>query len=703
MSEFILEIGTEEMPARFVPRLGEELVELFERLLSEARIDHAGVRAFATPRRLVAHVSGLGPAQRLEEEIVSGPPVRIAYADGKLTKAGEGFAKTQGVDEADLFVQQTPKGEYLAAKKKVGGGRTKDILPGLCLTALKGLNFPKRMKWGSLDFLFGRPLRWVLALLDADIVPLEIAGLSSGRLTHGHRVLGPGPFAVDSAADYFDIIRDKCNVVLDARERLDLVRAEGDRIAAGVGGSVVWDEGLLLEVANLVEFPRPILGEFARLYLELPAQVLLTSMQSHQKSFGIKGADGNLLPYFLTTLNIEPLNMALVKKGWERVLKARLEDARFFWEADLGTDLDEWLAKLDHVVFLGPLGSMGDKSRRLEKLCARLAQAVGAPEAPVVDMARAGRLAKADLMSELVYEFDSLQGVIGGIYARKKGESELTAQAIAEQYLPAGPDSPVPATLTGALLAIADKADTMAGCFGLGMIPTGTADPYALRRAALGISRIIMEHGLRLRLDEVLGWAQEGFEKSEGYGGVKWKLAPADAQAKMLDFFGQRLRALFASGEADSRVADAAIGVGFNDIRTLKMRFDALTTFSRQPDFEQAVLTFKRASNIIRKQGAEAGVALSANVDVARLEMDQERALAESLRASAPRFEELWAADDFAGLFAMLGELRPAVDAFFDNVMVMAEDAGLRQNRLNILYTLVERLGRLADFGALQV
>jgi len=702
MSEFILEIGTEEMPARFVPRLGEELVELFERLLAEARIDHAGVRAFATPRRLVAHVSGLALTQRLEEEIVSGPPVRIAYADGKLTKAGEGFAKTQGVAEADLFVQQTPKGEYLAAKKKVGGGRTPDILPGLCLTALKGLNFPKRMKWGSLDFLFGRPLRWVLALLDADVVPLEIAGLASGRVTHGHRVLGPGPWTVDSAADYFDIIRDKGNVVLDARERLDLVRAEGDRIAAGVGGCVVWDEALLLEVANLVEFPRPILGEFARLYLELPAQVLLTSMQSHQKSFGIRpaqgGADCSLLPYFLTTLNIEPLDMALVKKGWERVLKARLEDARFFWEADLATDLDEWLAKLDSVVFLGPLGSMGAKSRRLEKLCARLAQAVAAPEAPVADMARAGRLAKADLMSELVYEFDSLQGVIGGIYARKKGESELTAQAIAEQYLPAGPDSPVPATLTGALLAIADKADTMAGCFGLGMIPTGTADPYALRRAALGISRIIMEHGLRLKLDEVLGWAQEGYE------GVKWKLLPAEAQAKMLDFFGQRLRALFASGQdVDSRVADAALGVGFNDIRTLKMRFDALTTFSRQADFEQAVLTFKRAANIIRKQGNEAGVALSAEVDVARLEMEQERVLAESLRASAGRFEELWAADDFAGLFAMLGELRPAVDAFFDNVMVMAEDADLRQNRLNILYTLVERLGRLADFGALQV
>lgn len=699
MSEFILEIGTEEMPARFVPRLGEDLVALFTRLLAEARIEYAGVNAYATPRRLVAHVSGLAASQRLEEEIVSGPPVRIAYdAEGKLTKAGEGFAKTQGVDAADLFVQQTPKGDYLAVKKQVGGGKTQDILPELCLTAFKSLSFPKRMKWGSLEFLFGRPLRWVLALLDSDIVPIEIAGLTSGRVTHGHRVLGPGPWTVDTAADYFDIIRDKCNVVLDARERLELVRSEGDRIAAGVGGTVVWDDGLLLEVANLVEFPRPILADFAPLYLQLPKEVLLTSMQSHQKSFGIQGADGNLLPHFLTTLNIEPTDMAIVKKGWERVLKARLEDARFFWEADLAAEQTKWLGKLDNVVFLGPLGSMGDKSRRLEALCGKLALALGLPQAPEADMRRAGRLAKADLMSEMVYEFDSLQGVMGGIYAARKGESAVVSQAIAEQYLPAGPDSPVPATLSGALLAIADKADTLAGCFGLGMIPTGTADPYALRRAALGISRIIMEHGLRLKLDEVLSYAFAGYE------GVKFKLAPAEALAKLTDFFGLRLRALFAGGQdVDSRVADAALGAGFMDIRTLKARFDALTTFSREADFEQAVLTFKRASNIIRKQGAEAGVALTTTISDALLEMDQERELARMLRETAPRFEQMWAADDFAGILGQLRELRPAVDAFFDGVMVMAEDADLRQNRLNMLYALVERLGRLADFSALQV
>lgn len=699
MSEFILEIGTEEMPARFVPRLGEELVELFTKLLAEARIDNAGVKAYATPRRLVAHVSGLSLTQRLEEELVSGPPVKIAYdADGKLTKAGEGFAKTQGVDVAELFVQQTPKGDYLAARKKVGGGKTLDLLPGLCLTAFKSLSFPKRMKWGSLDFLFGRPLRWVLALLDSDVVPIGIAGLTSGRVTHGHRVLGPGPWTVDSAADYFDVIRDKGNVVLDARERLELVRSEGERIAAGVGGSVVWDEGLLLEVANLVEFPRPILADFAPLYLELPKQVLLTSMQSHQKSFGIQTAEGKLLPHFLTTLNIEPTDMAVVKKGWERVLKARLEDARFFWTADLAAPQSKWLDKLDKVVFLGPLGSMGDKSRRLEKLCGRLALAVASPEAPEADMRRAGRLAKADLMSEMVYEFDSLQGVMGGIYAACAGESPVVAQAIAEQYLPAGPDSPVPATLSGALLAIADKADTLAGCFGLGMIPTGAADPYALRRAALGISRIVMERGLRLKLDEVLAFAFEGYEN------VKWKLQPQEATGKLLDFFGQRLRALFAGGQdVDSRVADAALGAGFTDIRTLKARFDALAAFSREDDFGQAVLTFKRADNIIRKLDVTAAAGLATSINDALLEMDQERELARMLRETAPRFEQMWKADDFAGILGQLRELRPAVDAFFDGVMVMAEDAALRQNRLNLLFSLVDRMKAVADFSALQV
>ncbi len=378
MAEFILEIGTEEMPARFVPKLAAELKDTFAKLLGEAMIENSGVETYATPRRIVAHVKSLADEQRKEEETVNGPPTRIAYdGDGNLTKAGQGFAKTQGVSEDALFKVDTGKGEYLAAKKVVGGGKTVDILPEVCLKSIGSLSFPKRMHWGGYDYAFGRPIRWLLSLLDDTVVEFSIENLLAGRETRGHRVLGAGPFSVSNASDYFAVVKDDGKVVIDPEERKKIIVAEGDSLARKLGGEIVWADGLLDEVTNLVEYPKPLIGDIDALYLQLPREVLLTSMQSHQKSFGIQGADGKLMPHFLTTLNIEPLDVALVKKGWERVLKARLEDARFFWEADCKIDFDVWLDKLEHVVFLGPLGSVGDKSRRIETLCGKLAETLG--------------------------------------------------------------------------------------------------------------------------------------------------------------------------------------------------------------------------------------------------------------------------------------------------------------------------------------
>ena len=378
MAEFILEIGTEEMPARFVPKLAAELKVTFTKLLGEAMVENGGVATYATPRRITACVSNLADAQRQEEETVTGPPTRIAYDDdGNLTKAGQGFAKTQGVSEDALFRMDTGKGEYLAAKKVIGGGKTIDILPEICLKSIDSLSFPKRMRWGGYDLAFGRPIRWIVALLDETVVEFSIENLTTGRETRGHRVMGAGPFTVNKASEYFSIIKDDCKIVIDPEERRKIIVAEGNRLAKELGGEIVWSDGLLDEVANLVEFPKPLIGDIDTLYLELPREVLLTSMQSHQKSFGVQGPDGKLMPHFLTTLNIEPLDVALVKKGWERVLKARLEDARFFWEADCKVDFNVWLDKLDNVVFLGPLGSVGDKSRRIEALCGKLAETLG--------------------------------------------------------------------------------------------------------------------------------------------------------------------------------------------------------------------------------------------------------------------------------------------------------------------------------------
>ncbi len=696
MPQFVFEIGTEEMPARFVPALSSELAASLSARLAEGKIDCGEIHAYATPRRLVAIVSDMAERQRTEVEEITGPPARISFdAEGKLTKAGLGFANSQGVPPESLYTLETPKGNYLAARKATGGAGSIDILPGICQAALAALSFPKKMHWGSGDFTFGRPIRWVLAMLGSEVVRFSVAGVESGDRTWGHRVMGKGPFTVARAEDYLTIIKDKGRVVLNPEKRLDIVRTLGDASAQAEGGGVVWKDSLLEEVVNLVEHPIPVLGGFDKAYLELPREVLLTSMESHQKSFGVQGGDGRLLPFFLTVINLEPKDEALVRKGWERVLKARLEDARFFWKGDLSRDFDYWSRKLDSVTFIGPLGSMGDKSRRLEKLCGYLAKQAK-PEL-LLDLSEAGLLAKCDLVTDMVGEFDTLQGIMGGIYARKKGKSETVAQAIAEQYLPTGPDSPTPQSLAGALLAVADKADTLAGTFGLDMVPTGAADPYALRRQTLGICRIIIDHGLRLSLSEFLRTAQET------YGGVHWKLPPDEARRKLLDFFAQRLKAYFTAKGHETLVVEACLGAGFDDVWAFGHRLQALSEFSRGEGFEQAVLTFKRAANIIRKQGAEAGVALSGGYDSALFESEQERELAKALEAVAPRFEAMWAKDDYASLMGLLAELRPFVDRFFDHVMVMAEDPALRLNRLNLLQALVARLGRLADFNALQV
>lgn len=703
MAEFILEIGTEEMPARFVPKLAAELKETFGKLLDEAMVENGGVETYATPRRITAYIPSMADVQRQEEETVTGPPTRIAYDEGgNLTKAGAGFAKTQGVAEADLFKMDTGKGEYLAAKKVVGGGKTSDILPGICIKAIESLSFPKKMSWGDYDFTFGRPMRWLLALMDSEVVEFSIENMTAGRKTRGHRVMGAGPFSVASTKEYFSIIENDCKVVIDPEVRKKAIVDEGNALAKALGGEIVWSDSLLDEVANLVEFPKPLIGDIDELYLELPREVLLTSMQSHQKSFGVQGADGQLLPHFLTTLNLEPLDIPLVKKGWERVLKARLEDARFFWEADCKIEFQAWLDKLENVVFLGPLGSVGDKSRRIEALCRKLASDLADSKSilpgEVDKYAEAGRLAKADLVSEMVIEFDSLQGKMGGIYAARLEKGDIVSKGIYEQYLPAGPETPVPSSLAGALVSMADKADTMAGCFGLGKKPKGANDPYALRRCALGIVRIIIEHDLDIDLKGFLKAAQGAYSKD-----IKWKVDQEESLENLMAFFAQRLRALFIGKGYDTRAVDAALAAGFTDIRILRARLAALSDFTKEDDFEQAVLTFKRAANIIRKQGDEAGQELTGHYSADLFDGEAETAFGTKLDEVGPRFDDLWEQGDFAGLMGLLRELRPAVDAFFDNVMVMCDDADVRLNRLNLLKALVDKLGRLADFNALQV
>lgn len=699
MAFFILEIGTEELPARFLAPLESELLQRFTTAFAEAAIACESIEVHTTPRRAIVMAAGVNPVQQSREEVVTGPPLRAAYDnDGCPTKALEGFARTHGVDIAALFKVESDKGEYIAVHKRTGGALAADLLQAICPAIISALPFAKRMRWGNNSFAYPRPLRWIVALLDDTPIPFSVGPVQSGTQTFGHRIHGAGPFTVPNAGALLDILREQGAVVAKAADRRAQIIKEGDAQAQAVQGSVLWKESLLDEVQGLCEHPSPLMGDFDPSFLEVPRQVLLTSMESHQKSFGVQDAQGNLLPHFLTVLNMQPIDRNLVKRGWERVLRARLEDARFFWRTDLAENLDTWLHSLDNVIFLGPLGSMGDKTRRLADLCAWLSQHCGLANPPsITDAARAGRLSKADLVTGMVGEFDTLQGIMGGIYAGRMGENAAVSLALAEQYLPAGPDSPVAASPLGALLSMADKADTMVGCFGLGMMPTGTADPNGLRRCALGIARTILEHGFRLDMDAF-------FHKAlELYGQRNWKVAPDESLTKLQEFFGARLKNLFISQGADTLLVEAAMGAGFTDVWATSRRLQALENLRSTSDFVQSVQTFKRVTNIVRKQGQEASEPLTGVWKDALLQEDAEKALAAKLDVLLPRFDSLWAADDFDGVLGLIQEIRPTVDAYFEGIMVMCDDAALRVNRLNILKAIIDRLGRLADFAALQI
>lgn len=696
MSLFVLEIGTEEIPARFLAGEERELHDRFVAALAEAGIGYGTVRTMSTPRRAVLMLEDVEDVQREREEIVTGPPARVAYdAHGAPANALIGFARTHQVAVESVFTVSTPKGEYIAVRKRSGGARTAALLAKICPAIIAALPFGKRMRWADHSFLYGRPLHWVLALFDEDLVPFQVGPVTSGRQTWGHRIHGPGPFTLASAREYLPVLTEQGGVMPDPAARRAAIVEYGNRMAGERGGRVLWKESLLDEVQGLCEHPEPLLGAFDEAFLEVPREVLLTSMESHQKSFGVEGADGKLLPCFLTVANVSSPEPDLVRKGWERVLRARLEDARFFWRTDLADSFAHWLDRLENVIFLGPLGSMGEKTRRLEQLCRWIASTC-TREAPAL-AARAGRLSKADLVSGMVGEFDTLQGIMGGIYAARMGEDAAVAAALKEQYLPAGPDSPLPVTPLGAILAIADKADTLVGCFGLGMIPTGAADPNGLRRCALGIARILLNAPwLRLSVKALLCKAQEL------YGERQWKLAPEESLRLLQEFFAARLKQYFMAQEGkDTLLVEAVLGAGCDDVWAAARRLAALEALSKQENYASQVQTFKRVSNIVRKQGQ--GLDLDGPWDNSLLQEDAEKALADLLDELLPRIDALWEQDDFNALFALLETLRPAVDAFFDGVMVICEDAALRVNRLKLLSAIRDRMGRLADFGALQI
>lgn len=695
MARFVLEIGTEEMPSRFLKVEEDVLERLCEEALSADNLAHGGMRAMATPRRLALLVEDVADTQAKTELIVIGPPLNIAYdRAGAPTKALMGFAAGNGVSVADVFPHKTEKGEYVACRVKCGGKPAREVLAEICPKIIEALPFAKSMRWGSNTIFYARPVRWILALLGSVIVPFTVGPVVSGRTVAGHRVHGAGPFQLDHADNYESLLTSKCNVVVDPAKRREIICEGGNALAKKAGGKIIWKESLLDEVVGLVEQPVPLLGDFDPSYLEIPEEVLLTSMETHQKSFGLRASNnGRLLPHFLTVLNIKPADMGLVKRGWERVLRARLEDARFFWRADLADTFEAWQEKLDHVIFIGALGSMGDKSRRIARLCKWLAKYLSPEGLDPALAERAGSLAKADLVSAIVGEFDTLQGVMGGIYAEKAGEDHVVAKAISEQYLPAGPDTQLPESAAGAILSIADKADTLVGCFGLNKTPTGAADPNGLRRCALGIIRILVAWKWSLDVGMLFELAHEF------YGDIKWKLSREEALKKLLDFFQGRLRNYFISLGYETVLVDAVLAADSQNPADVKARLDALAAFGKKPEYVQAAQTLKRVENMGKKSGDDA----SGLWDKTLLSNDAEKVLSASLEALLPKLDAALLNGDYGVVLDSLDELRAPVDNFFDNVLVLCNDAALRQNRLQMLNAIRSRFAKIARFSILQI
>jgi glycyl-tRNA synthetase beta chain len=640
---FLLEIGTEEIPDWMIVTALENLRLLFEKL----EIPHESVRLDATPRRLVLRADGLPARQPDSVERVLGPPKAAP------PQAVAGFARKQGVLPADLKVESTPKGEYYTYLKKVPGRNIKDILAEALPGVILGLYFPKTMYWtGKGGPRFIRPIRWIVALLGDEIIPFELAGVHSGRLTSGHRRLGAREIAV-TTADYERRLGDH-GVVLSAEERRNRIR----RGMAGI--RIKPDDALLETLVYLTECPTPIQGSFDPQFLELPEEVLITVMRHHQRYFSVEDSGGKLAPAFVAVMNIPSDPEGFVRSGNERVLRARFNDARFFWETDQKKKLADRRPDLAHVTFQAKLGSYLAKTERMMQLARELGGDAHA--------VRAAELCKIDLTTELVKEFTELQGVVGGLYARVQGESDRVWQSIYDHYKPESMEDAIPRHRTAQIVALADKLDTLRGCFGVGLIPTGSRDPFALRRAAQGVVRILIEGRFEISLFDFLG---------------------GDEALKA--FFAERVRYYFKDirGFAYDEInACMAASCGWGNLVDLEARLERVRAMRASPDFAPVAAAFKRIANILQQAKGTGFTALPAGIDEALLEAGPEQELYREFRRIAGQPIE-----------NAIARLRPKIDLFFDKVLVNAPDLAVRQNRLTLLETLLAEFSTIADFS----
>ena len=654
MPDFLLEIGCEEIPARMIDAASQELRERVGALLSRERLVASGVTSLETPRRLAVIAADIPAAQADLTEQVTGPSASVAYKDGQPTAAAHAFAKKAGIDVSQLEKITTAKGEYLAAKVTKKGLSAAEVLAENLPKELSSIYWPKNMYWRKPSERFVRPVRWLVAMLDGETIPLEFDGIRAGKTSRGHRILAHGDVTIARAGSaYVDALRSA--KVLGRSEREQQIRKALDAATRTIPGAR-WreDKSLLDTVVNLTEFPSVILGGFDPQFLALPEEVLVTVMRDHQKYFAVEDAGGKLLPHFLAVLNTDGDPQGLIRHGNERVLRARFNDARFFWETDRKKTLEQRKAGLAHVTFQAKLGSYLDKTERMVALARQLGGDA--------DALRAAELAKCDLTTELVKEFTELQGVVGGLYARADGEPEAVWQAIYDHYKPVSMEDSIPRSPAGRMVALADKLDTLRGCFGVGLVPTGSRDPFALRRAAQGVVKILVEGRIEIPLLDAIG----GDEALRAFFEDRVKFYFKDARGFRYD------------------EVNAAMARGWSNLVDLESRLERLQSLRLTPDFEPLAAGFKRIRNIL-EQAKFSGVG---TVDESLLEPGPEKDLYDEYRRIAGQPIE-----------SVISRLRPKVDLFFDKVLVNAPDARIRLNRLMLVNALFREFSTMADFS----
>ncbi|WP_020615622.1 glycine--tRNA ligase subunit beta [Paenibacillus daejeonensis] len=684
----LLEIGMEEVPARFVRGAMNQLQERVVKWLTEARIGHEAVQAFATPRRIALLIEGVAEKQSDIHEEVKGPSRKIALdGEGNWSKAALGFARSQGVEPDQLFMKELQGVEYVYANKSSLGTNTSDVLSEGLRQQIVSMTFPKNMRWGTQELRFVRPIRWLTALFGTEVIPLEIAGVQSGNRSKGHRFLG-SETTIDKPENYVERLREQ-HVIVNVQEREEMILKQIEALSKERGWHIAVKEDLLEEIVFLVEYPTALYGSFDPSFLEIPKEVLITSMREHQRYFPVLNEQGELLPHFVTVRNGDSTSIEQVARGNEKVLRARLSDAKFFYAEDQKLTIEAALAKLESIVYHEELGTTAEKVGRIREVASRLHQRLGLSGETAAAVDRAAQIAKFDLVTQMVYEFPELQGIMGEDYARKAGESEAVARAVFEHYQPRFAGEQAPASVPGAIISLADKMDTIVGCFSIGIIPTGSQDPYALRRQAAGIVQIMITHGFELRLSELFDISLDVHEAR----GLKRERE--EVRGELLEFFALRVKNLLGEHGIRYDIIDAVMASGFDNLRMTVERASALfaaASGEEKESFKLAVDALNRVNNLAAKAeqtGSDSGLFAE----------DVERELHEHWNLARPQVAEALAAGDAAEAIGRLASLREPITAYFDKVMVMAEDPAVRANRLGQLADIASGIRPIADFS----